>query len=714
MICCLLPMIAVTGQEQQAQKMLGEAVYEEEVNGDLNKAIDTYQLIISQYPDNRKISAEAYYHMGICYEKLGNQEAMKAYEEVIRNYGEQKEVVAMARDRLARLMPIVEQNIEPAMSPTYTRVQIPSLLSWNAVTSPDGQELLVVYDEQLWKIPLSGNLGPDIPGRPEQLNTDDVRVIWAGLSWSADGKTIAFNEDNPAYLKDIPEEEKKNQNIYVLSAKGGKPQKIVENYCDLRAVNYRISLSPDGSALAYTSVDEDKLYINLIPVEGGIPRKLVDSPAREPAFSPDGKMIAFVDDEELGRQGGGLWAVPLSGGKPTLVADAENASSPVWSPDASKIAFLDDAAPNKIVVVPVNKEGQTVKEKTTINAPDGTTGVSFLTGWSANNKLGMIISRAQYGLYTMPSDGGQAAKIFNGAASQPRWSPDGKRIFFRKDAEQGGEGWQNDRLSVIPADGGEGKDILTVHGDHFGFLQYGMGNRISPDGERIVVSGKKIEEDTVYINHYPTTQIWTTSTNGGALIKITNPPVPYSDDNPCWSPDGKSIAFIRTQFIEDRMNRYGVMGIYVVSSTGGEPELLLSEPEAFIFSIDWSPDGEWIAYLKGDKQSNDPGNSTLNVVNVNNGISKAVGEVSNFTVHTELAWSHDARRIAFNDEEGKAIKVMSVDDGSVSDVETGLVDTSIFHLDWSPDGKRFVFVGYQGGVPEFWLIEDFLPSVEAQ
>jgi Tol biopolymer transport system component len=160
------------------------------------------------------------------------------------------------------------------------------------------------------------------------------------------------------------------------------------------------------------------------------------------------------------------------------------------------------------------------------------------------------------------------------------------------------------------------------------------------------------------------------------------------------------------------MNMYGKMGIYIANLSGGDPRLLLSEPEAFIYSLNWSPNGRWIAYLRGDKQSNEPGGSTLNIVNVNTGESNKVAEVGGFIVHTELAWSPDSRRIAFNDKEGKVIKVMSVDDGSVENIETSLVDARIFHLDWSPDGKRFAFAGYQGGVPKFWLMEDFLPQLE--
>ncbi|MCK4496448.1 MAG: hypothetical protein KAU91_08870, partial [Candidatus Aminicenantes bacterium] len=58
------------------------------------------------------------------------------------------------------------------------------------------------------------------------------------------------------------------------------------------------------------------------------------------------------------------------------------------------------------------------------------------------------------------------------------------------------------------------------------------------------------------------------------------------------------------------------------------------------------------------------------------------------------------------------IRVISIDDGSIVDIETDLVDINMYHLDWSPNGDRFVFSGYQGDSPEFWLLEDFLPLVK--
>ena len=90
---------------QTAEELLPKAIQLEEVKGELEKALEIYQTIVSEYPDNRPVAAKAYYHIGMCYEKLGKKDAMKAYKQVIQNYGEQKEVVAKAQGRLSILQP---------------------------------------------------------------------------------------------------------------------------------------------------------------------------------------------------------------------------------------------------------------------------------------------------------------------------------------------------------------------------------------------------------------------------------------------------------------------------------------------------------------------------------------------------------------------------------------------------------------------------------
>jgi len=214
--------------------------------------------------------------------------------------------------------------------------------------------------------------------------------------------------------------------------------------------------------------------------------------------------------------------------------------------------------------------------------------------------------------------------------------------------------------------------------------------------------------------HFPRTKILKIAVDGSESTQITNKQGPYADYCPSWSPDGEKVAFVRVN-IKDEWEPFGSeAGIYIISSSGGVSTLLTSIFGKFVNSLVWSPDGKMLAYLTREIEApyDAPHTRHMNVINVKNGESRVIGEVPAAGVNTELAWSPDSKRIAFNDDEGKVIKVMSIADGSIEDIATNLVDVSIYHLDWSPDGEQFVFGGAKGGYYEFWFLEDFLPLVK--
>jgi len=90
--------------QQSAEQIYQSGLYKEEVEGDLQKAIELYQKILKQFPENRKVAAKAQLHIGLCYEKLGLKEAQKAFQKVIDNYPEQTDAVKKAKEKLSLLL----------------------------------------------------------------------------------------------------------------------------------------------------------------------------------------------------------------------------------------------------------------------------------------------------------------------------------------------------------------------------------------------------------------------------------------------------------------------------------------------------------------------------------------------------------------------------------------------------------------------------------
>ena len=614
----------------------------------------------------------------------------------------------LRRERLSRLILAVEEITKTPLTPKFTKIKIPTKLSWSVKLSPDGKELALVSDKKLWKMPLSSNLGPDIPGTPVQVNTNGIEVEWSGLDWSRDGKWIAFNDypkhdENGEYIE--------NQSILVVPSSGGEPKKLIENFRSARVVNYRISLSPDAKRIAFSSIEENKQHIFSTVIGTDSSKQLVKMEAREPSYSPNGKYIAFVKDKRLGRGEGdlGLWVVTSNGGNPYKLADAGKASSPVWSPDGKMIAFLDYSEGTQINIIPFSKT-ENNRNKVIIDAPLGTEEVRLLAGWTPDNKIGaLIVSKLEFGLYTLPSGGGQAALVLNdGQAMQPRWSRDGSQIYY-VDTPKEGEGRSYRRfIASVPSSGGKGKPLQAkIDGESIKQFAYQSGNRISPDGKWIVTS-TWTSTDTNTVNvHWPTSKIWKVSVDREDAIQITKTSGNFSDMSPSWSPDGKKVAFVRFKLVKGKGDIFGGDSkIYSINSAGGELEPLVSITGKYVNSVIWSPDGKMIAYLT--KEINQPHKKNLNLYDFDKKESRII-EVQVGTVNNELVWSPDSKRIAFNDAEGKVIKIMNLDDGSVEDINTGLVDVNVYHLDWSPDGKRFVFGGYKGGEAEFWFMENFLP-----
>src|SRR4030043_1727612 len=91
-------------QNSSQHKVLFEkAKFTMETKGDLKGAIELFEEIIKKYPNERDYAAKSQLYIGMCYEKLGEEQAtqaQKAFEKVVETYPEQAEAVRVANEKL--------------------------------------------------------------------------------------------------------------------------------------------------------------------------------------------------------------------------------------------------------------------------------------------------------------------------------------------------------------------------------------------------------------------------------------------------------------------------------------------------------------------------------------------------------------------------------------------------------------------------------------
>ena len=105
------------------------------------------------------------------------------------------------------------------------------------------------------------------------------------------------------------------------------------------AVNMRPAWSPDGKRIAFQSDRDGAFHIYLMDGDGGNVRQLTSGAAddRHAAWSPDGKLLAVDSGTSTRRE---IWTVDVSSGaKKQITSLGAVASFPSWSPDGARVAF---------------------------------------------------------------------------------------------------------------------------------------------------------------------------------------------------------------------------------------------------------------------------------------------------------------------------------------------------------------------------------------
>src|SRR5215469_143671 len=95
-------LLAEAQSRDDAGRLLKAAHNTELVDRDLNGAIKQYSAIVSKYKSDRAVVATALVRLAECYQKMGDAESRKIFEQIVRDYADQMDAVAEAKARLGR------------------------------------------------------------------------------------------------------------------------------------------------------------------------------------------------------------------------------------------------------------------------------------------------------------------------------------------------------------------------------------------------------------------------------------------------------------------------------------------------------------------------------------------------------------------------------------------------------------------------------------
>jgi len=660
------------------------AMQKETVDGDLKGAIEDYRAIATRQGVARDLASQALLRMAEAYQKLGDPQARLVYEQLIRDYPDQRQIVETARTRLTALAAPVARtglSLRRVHSGVYVSSVSPdarwavfnefneaangvtgadlvlldmrsgarrvldrhpgtgAYVEGDAVFSPDGS--LVAYhiaaidganNHQVRIVPVDGSSAPRIVYESKKSNSEYVFV----KGWTPDGRRLLIS----------PELTDQTWQLAMLSIADGSIQTIKSfGWAQVHA-----ALSPDGRYIAYAvPVRDDDVTRDLfiIAVDGSQEFPLVQHPAHDsdPVWSADGTHVLFRSNRT---RRSSLWAIPVKNGRPAgevvLVKDDVPIARPLGPQLPATVAragavyYTVALARQNIYHVALGRDGKAAGEPRIATnheanndccaavSPDG----KRLAYYSRSPRVLVIRDLRTESEQEFPLP----LEINFLVATGPQWFPDGQSVLVHGRAPQRGGNRQyrvdlaSGRADLLPTSG------VTVH------------SRMAPDGHAILAAVNGLQWHDLKSRELTT-------------LKPREADIVYL--SPTISPDGRQIAYWQY-----RPGKPATSNIVIADSTGtGERIVCACE-----FPGGYSP---------------------MNM----------------------LTWTPDQRHLVFADPKGTLWRV-AVGGGAREPLGVS-VPPRVQGLNVQPDGRGLYFSASDNSSPaELWVLENFLPHLPAR
>jgi Tol biopolymer transport system component/DNA-binding winged helix-turn-helix (wHTH) protein len=358
-----------------------------------------------------------------------------------------------------------------------------------------------------------------------------------------------------------------------VSAAGGDTTWITTTLKDVWAVN---SVSPDGSELLVakgaTSELDQAIELWVQPLPAGAPHRAGNILARKATWTPDGTRIVYADGDKI-------MMANKDGGEPHQLAKVSGiVYSLRFSPDGRRIRFdLSYPRIDSSSIWEMDANGRDIHPL----FPDWKESAYQCCGnWSHDGDY-----------YYFEAGRGNAQAI---------WVMPERRSIFRRAAAAPWRLTSGPLRFSAPVPSSDGKRLFVVGEEpRVELFRYDVqARRFDPYLWGLSAGSVGFSSDRKWLAYvsYPDMTLWRSRMDGSDKMQLTFPPVrAYA---PRWSPDGFKIAFMDVQFNRPWKN-------CLVSSSGGSPELLgQASSDEVEDDPTWTPDGKSVVFGKSDANRN--------------------------------------------------------------------------------------------------------------
>ncbi len=299
--------------------------------------------------------------------------------------------------------------------------------------APDGETYAFISDADGTPHVWMSQAGQAAPRQLTRGTSTDARP-----RWSPDGRSILFVRSNSLWSVDVGD---------------GEPREIIRDA-------YNPNWSHDGTQIVF----ERRFQIWTARADGsqqaevaGVPRRELALSPRWPAFSPDSSRIVYFDSDSTPM--GDLWLIPRTGGTPERLTSAPAlGSAPVWSVDGRRIIYSSQRGGSRTLWQ------VSVADKAATPLLVGSGDDDFPDLSADGSRIVYTNSREHYSLVASDPDSGNERELHESRLPLlgPELSPDGKTVALFGFARSGGV-----QLFTLPLDGGPltmaTSDALATH-----------------------------------------------------------------------------------------------------------------------------------------------------------------------------------------------------------------------------------------------------------